>query len=274
MTDRILPAPGRRAHLAELVARRGFVRVADAAHELGVSDVTVRSDLVVLHDAGAVRRVHGGAMSLSGGSREPTLEQSIEDHIDEKVAIAALAAARVRSGGSVLLDVGSTALAVAAAIVARTDLRDVLVVTSGLDIARALEPAIPRLEVLLTGGSLRARQHSLVGPGAMSTITALHTDLAIVGCNGVDPLAGITNLNLPEAEVKRAMLLAAETRIVVADGAKLGRVTLATVAALDDVHELITAGADAAVVGALRASGLRVSEAPHAAPPGYVGDAQ
>jgi DeoR family transcriptional regulator of aga operon len=83
--------------------------------------------------------------------------------------------------------------------------------------------------------------------------------VAFVGCNGVDPEVGITNVNLPEAEVKRAMLLAARRRVIVADGSKVGQVELAKVCDIEEVNLLVTdATADPEVVTEIAAAGCRV----------------
>lgn len=157
------------------------------------------------------------------------------------------------------LDIGSTTTAVARALATRTDLEDVIVITNGLTIALELEPAIPRLAVVVTGGTLRPLQHSLVDPLAGEILHRLHVHTAIIGCNGVSDDGGVTNLNLPEAEVKRRLLDAADTRIVVADGSKLGRTSLAKVCDLMDVDRLLTAGeADPATMQTLRDAGLDV----------------
>jgi DeoR family transcriptional regulator of aga operon len=90
----------------------------------------------------------------------------------------------------------------------------------------------------------------------------LHVAIAFIGCNGVDARAGVTNINLPEAEVKRAMLLAARRRIVVADGSKLGEVELAKVCDVAEVSAVITdRTADPAVVADLVAAGSSVEVA-------------
>ena len=100
------------------------------------------------------------------------------------------------------------------------------VITNGLTIALELEKAIPRFQVIVTGGTLRPLQHSLVEPLATTVLRELHADLAFIGCNGVHPANGITNINLPEADLKRVMVDAAERSIVVADGSKIGRTHL------------------------------------------------
>jgi DeoR family transcriptional regulator, aga operon transcriptional repressor len=239
--------PGaRRDRLDALVAADGFIRVVDAARRLAVSEVTVRADLAQLAAAGRVRRVHGGAISLRSEQREASVEATSRREAELKRAIGRRAAAEVVNGGSILLDVGSTTLAVAEALVDRIDLTELVVVTNGLGIALALEPAIPRFTVVVTGGTLRPLQHSLVDPVASATLADLHVDLAIIGCNGVDRDGSVTNVNLPEAEVKRAMLRAAASALLVADGSKFGQRHLGRIGSLNEFATVVTSprGAD------------------------------
>jgi len=263
MADDSAPTVVRRERLLQEIVDRGFLRVADASAELGVSAVTVRSDLTALEIAGAIVRVHGGAMPRGTGSAgESSFEASLSHEASAKLAIGRRAAAMVSSGQSVLLDVGTTALAVAHALARRTDLSDVLVVTNGLSIALALEPGMPRLTVVVTGGTLRPLQHSLVNPFASAFLESLHGDIAFIGCNGVDPEVGVTNVNLPEAEVKRRMMQSAARRVLVADASKLGSRRLGNVGPLSDFEALVTAGGpDAGTVERLRAAGLDVIDA-------------
>ena len=257
--DDSAPPEARREQLLRAITEQGFVRVTDAATELGVSGVTVRSDLAALEAAGAIIRVHGGAMPRVHGASESSFESSLEQESAAKRAIGRRAAGLVNSGQSILLDVGTTALAVAHALVDRRDLEELTVVTNGLTIALALEAAMPRFTVVVTGGTLRPLQHSLVNPFASTLLDSLHLDLAFIGCNGVDPERGVTNVNLPEAEVKRQMVTAADRAIVVADASKLGRTRLGRIGPLDDFDTLVTAkDAPADVVGRLRAAGLTV----------------
>ena len=68
----------------------------------------------------------------------------------------------------------------------------------------------------------------------------IHVATAFIGCNGVHPEYGVTNVNLPEAEMKRKMVAAAQRTVVVADGSKLGNISVAKVADLSDIDQLIT----------------------------------
>ena len=51
----------RQALILERVRDDGAVRVADLVRLLGVSDMTIRRDLEVLHEQGLLEKVHGGA---------------------------------------------------------------------------------------------------------------------------------------------------------------------------------------------------------------------
>jgi DeoR family transcriptional regulator of aga operon len=249
----------RRDGMTALVEDQGFARVADLAAHFGVSTVTVRSDLEALETRGRVRRIRGGAMPPHALRSEQPFEVAARALAEEKAAIGRSAAGLVADGDTVLLDVGTTTTAVAEALVARTELRDVTVVTSGLKIALALERAGERISVVVTGGTLRRLQHSLVNPFGTLMLERLNAALAFIGCNGVDARGGVTNINLPEAEVKRAMLLAARRPIVVADATKLGEVELARVCDLHEVSMLVTdRSADPAVLEDIAAAGCDV----------------
>ncbi|MFF2271370.1 DeoR/GlpR family DNA-binding transcription regulator [Agromyces sp. NPDC058136] len=263
--DAQLDAPRRRALALALVAERGFVRVAELSRAFGVTTVTARADLDALERQGGIRRVHGGAVPVGSPlgegrpEREPSFEEALEASVEPKRRIGEHVAGLVHSGQSVILDVGTTTLQVARALRRRRDLEELVIFTNGLSIALELEPEIPRFQVIVTGGSLRPRQHSLVDPLAGSMLQHIHADLAVIGCNGVDPVHGVTNANLPEAQVKALMLQRATRTLVVADGSKLGEVHLGRVGPVDAFDSLITdASAPGAIIAELEQAGLAV----------------
>lgn len=252
-----LPTEMRRDMIAREVSEFGYARVTELSTKYQVSAVTVRNDLDVLDRQGILRRVRGGAM---GGSltKEPTHEEALGINADEKLNIARRAAGMVRPNETVFLDVGTTCVAVAHQLVDRADLIDILVATNGLRTALALEPAIPRFTVVLSGGTLRPLQHSLVDPLATSAIGGLRVHTAFIGCNGITT-DGVYNLNLPEAEIKRKMIDAARSVVVVADGSKVGEASIALICELSQVDRLITGpSADTATIKQLQKSGVMV----------------
>jgi len=256
-----VPAELRQARTAALVENEGFLRVTDLAERFGVSTVTVRSDLTALESAGLVRRVRGGAVASGAGVAEQPIETAAAVAAAQKSAIARRCASLVSVGDVVILDVGSTTTAIAQELVGRVDLSDVTVVTNALNIALLLEPAAVagRMSIIVAGGTVRPLQHSMVNPYATLLLERLSAHLAFIGCNGVDVRGGVTNSNVAEAEIKRAMVSASRRSVVVADGTKLGEIEVARVCDLGDVDLLVTdAGADPDVVANLRNAGLAV----------------
>jgi DeoR family transcriptional regulator, aga operon transcriptional repressor len=256
-----VPAHVRRSRMLDVIGGRDFVRTSELADRFGISEVTARTDLNALAERGHVTRVRGGAFAR--GPRLPDRERPFAEaegaHADEKLRVGAAAAALVESGDSIIIDVGTTSTALARALVERADLEDVVVFTNGLNIALELERGWPRLTIVVLGGTLRPMQHSLVDPLAGPMLDRISANLVFIGCNGIDPEGGVTNANLPEAEVKRRLLGAARRRVVVADASKVGSVSLARVCDVDDLDLIITgAEADAAVLEALRERGPAV----------------
>lgn len=254
-----LPARVRRERMLGVIRDREFVRVSELSEEFAISEVTVRSDLDELAERQQVRRVRGGALARTSPPRERPFEETVVTHAHQKARIGAAAAAMVTDGETVILDVGTTTTAIARALSARRELRDVVVFTNGLTIALELEHAIPPLSVVVTGGTLRPLQHSLVDPMGGFLLDAVRVDTVFLGCNGVDPDGGITNVNLPEAQVKQRMLRQAGRRIVVADGSKIGVVALTRLCDIGDVDLLVTDDtADPDVLAELSSRGLDV----------------
>ena len=251
-------ASDRRAAMFADIAERGFVSTTDLAATFAVSEVTVRSDLAALHAVG-VERVHGGAVLRPGGA-EQSFELAASTLAEQKRRIGEAAAALVTSDSAIAIDVGTTGVALAAALVRRTDLERVTIITNSISAALALEPGIPRFDVILSGGTLRPLQHSLVAPFAAEGFQRLRVDTAFIGCTGVDAVQGITNINVAEAELKRVIAGIAAQVVVIADSSKFGHVDPGHVLDLAEVSLLVTDdGADAAALAHLAATGLAVT---------------
>jgi DeoR family transcriptional regulator of aga operon len=253
-------APGaalRRDQMLAAIQERHFLHVRELSERFGISEVTVRSDLDELASRGEVHRIRGGAIPRAVPERP--FEESQTSFAEEKVAIGQAAAELVRSGEAMLIDVGTTAAAAARALSARADIDNVVVFTNGLKTALELEPGYPRITVVLLGGTLRPLQHSLVDPLATLVLDQIRADTLLLGCNGVDALGGITNVNLPEAEVKKRMIKAAGRSVVLADGSKIGAIELVQLCPAEEVDMVITGGsADPAAVEALGERGCEV----------------
>lgn len=226
----------RHNEIIAVLGEQGSASVSELSKLLGVSEVTVRSDLTALAQTGLVRRTRGGVARPLSLAERP-IEESSKQQTAVKRRIGEAAAAMVQDGQTIFLDVGSTTTEIARHL--SPALRGVTVVTSGLNIALELE-RLPNLHIIVTGGSLRRLQHSLVSPYALDLLSRIRADLVFLGCNGVHAQHGVTNANFDEAEVKTCMVACAAGVVVVADHSKLGVVSRAHLLPLIGVQTLIT----------------------------------
>ncbi len=251
-------AIARRQKILELVESRQSVTVTELCQTLDVSEVTIRRDLRHLSAQQLVRRVHGGAVSSRGRNYEPPIIIRATTNQKQKEAIARAAAELVDEGDSIALDIGTTTLALAHALVGISNLT---IITASLPIANVLADA-PSSRLILTGGILRRQEHSMVGHVAIRTYRDFNLDKAFIGVGGVDLRAGLTEYNLEDTVVKQAMIDRARQIVVLADSSKIGRTCFASVALLEFVDTLVTdSGTPKEFADELRARGIEVISA-------------
>lgn len=263
--DSVLPllAP-RHQRILDMVAEHRMVEVAQLADTLGVSAVTIRTDLDMLDRRNLLRRIRGGAVAVRPARFQRPLDLLAHSFDDEKGRIGAMAARIVRNGETIILDAGTTTLAMAAAL--PDDLRDVVVLTSSLEIALTLNDH-SGISVFVTGGKLKkegrnSSSRSLIPPYGTYLLEQINADCAYLCCAGIDGERGFTNAFLDEIPIKRAMLASARRAVMLGDHGKLGHVAGARIADLGEVTTLITdSGARPAQLQALEAKGLEVLRA-------------
>ena len=233
----------------------GRVEVAALADSLGVAAETVRRDLTALERRGSVRRVHGGAIPVERLELEPTLAARSSRLTDVKRRIAARVLDELPTGGTVLLDSGSTTLAVVQLLPPDLDLT---VVTNSVAAASALSTN-PGVTLYLLGGRVRGITGAAVGEWATAALDGLVVDLAVLGTNGISAARGLTTPDQAESLVKAAMVRSARRVLVATDSSKAGDDHLHRFATLAEV-DLVVTDADLAddVAAELRAAGPRV----------------
>jgi DeoR/GlpR family transcriptional regulator of sugar metabolism len=150
------------------------------------------------------------------------------------------AAELVYDGDSIALDVGTTTLEMVPGLRGK---RNLTIVTSCLQVATKVVDQIS-LEIdarlILTGGIVRPRELSMIGSIPERVYQDLHVDKAFIGIGGVSLEDGFTEYNLEDTQIKRMLIRSAREKIVLADGAKFGVTTFASVAALTAIDKIVT----------------------------------
>ncbi|WP_377644518.1 DeoR/GlpR family DNA-binding transcription regulator [Oryzobacter terrae] len=235
--------------------RAGRVEVASLAESLGVATETVRRDLTALEQRGSLRRVHGGAIPVERLELEPTLATRASRLTDVKRRIAARVLDELPTGGTVLLDSGSTTQAVVQLLPPDLDLT---VVTNSVAAASLLSTH-PGISLYVLGGRVRGVTGAAVGDWATHALDGLVVDVAVLGTNGISAARGLTTPDQAEGLVKAAMVRSARRVVVATDSSKAGDDHLHRFARLEDV-DLVVTDTDLAddVVAELRAAGPQV----------------
>jgi len=237
---RRLPA-GRKAELAAYVEKTGQVTVADLASHFAVSIDTIRRDLDQLDRRGLLIRTHGGAVSASNGQlRDTGLDVRLGVQTEEKERIAQLAADLVSDGDVIMINAGTTTLAVARAL---RNHRDLTIATNNLRIPAEIAPSVFR-DLYVFGGAVRSITQATTGPVTFSMGTSgqevdIRCDLALIAVGAVDA-EGFSTTNLGDAAMMSDMIHRANRTAILADSSKLGRRLFGQVCTLAQVDYLIT----------------------------------
>lgn len=205
---------------------------------LGVSAETIRRDLALLEGRGVLRRVHGGAARVDRRTEEPSYsDRAMINHV-AKAQMARLAAGLLENGQTVVIDIGTSAVAVARAVPG--GFRGT-VVTPSLPVALELADR-PGIELLVAGGRLRPGDLACANAYTKAMFTDVYADIAFLGSGGVEAEAGLTDFHLDEIDIRRTIIANSARSYILADSTKLGRIATYRVCALDAVTGLITDG--------------------------------
>lgn len=228
----MLPAE-RRDFLLSRLAADGKLVAKDLAAELSISEDSVRRDLRELASAGLAQRVYGGVLPASPAVGNLAVRESISS--DGKQRVATLAIGLIKPGMTVILDGGTTALAIAHALPA--DLEATIVTHSPVIAAALIDSSV---EVYLIGG--RLFKHSGVTSGAVAAeaVAGIAADLFLLGVTGVHQDAGLTTGDADEAAMKRLLSRRSAETWVLASAEKVGAASPFTVLPLAEVAGVIT----------------------------------
>lgn len=231
-----LLAADRLRAIAEEVRTRSSERVVDLAQAFGVSGETIRRDLETLEKEGHIKRVYGGAVDVRQAPVQRYDEREVH-RIEEKQAIGRLAASTlVEDGDTLIVDVGTTALAFCAHLQGK---RGLTVVTPSIRAAQQLR-STTEARVIVTGGVLQDEEPYLTGPVAQETISRSHVRRAFISCGGLAFESGLTDFDDAEVALRRSIVRSADQVVVLADSSKVGVRAFAVIGGLEVMDVLVT----------------------------------
>jgi DeoR family transcriptional regulator, aga operon transcriptional repressor len=226
----------RRRRIGEILARHGRVTVKELSKLFRVTAVTIRSDLDTMARDGLLIRDRGGAIAHTSTTLAVAFEKRAVQNREQKRLIGRMASSLVNDGETIILDAGSTVMEMAHSLPSD---KPFTVVTTALNIA-ARVGALPKVNVLIAGGSLSRETISTVGALAERDLENLIVDKLFLSTQAFDADHGLTDDSFDIARVKAAMIRSARRVILLADSSKWGKSAFAKIAPLGEIDVLIT----------------------------------
>jgi len=223
----------RREALLSRLSVDGKLMAKDLAVEFGISEDSIRRDLRDLAAAGLCQRVYGGALPASPALADYRSRMTVES--ESKKRVAALAASLIQPGSRVILDGGTTTLAVVNALAPTLA---ATVITHSPTIAAALVEH-PRIDVFLIGGQLFKHSAVTCGSAAVEAACSISADLFLLGVTGVHATEGLTTGDADEAAMKRVLASRAAETYALASREKLGAASAYKVLPLERIAGLV-----------------------------------
>src|ERR1700756_124268 len=245
----------RRQQMLNLLEETGTLNVGELADRFGVSVVTIRKDLDELGAEGLLERTFGGAVFSHRSRFNRSFLQRAQEYRQEKLAIAATALEYIKDGDTIILDAGTTTLALAQLL--KEQVKSVFVITCS--VPAALELSSGGYDILLLGGIVRNKSLALLGRETLRIIERYRADKAFLGSAGFTAEMGHSTPNPDDAQIKEALIRIADETFVLVDSSKYGHDCLTSFAHLRDVHLTITdSGLPRSKAKALEAIGARL----------------
>lgn len=220
-----------------LLREQPGIHVPDLASFLQVSEGTIRNDLKALANSGQLTRVWGGGIPVEEErSMSPAYSARARMNQSAKQWIARMASRLVSDGDSLLLDASTTVFHMASFL---QEFHNLTVITNGIEVARELARN-PTNTVMLIGGILRSDGSAITRPSDGRLFMDLHIKTAFMSASGFSLEAGLTEIDLNEAQVKRSMIASTSRLIALIDSSKFGKVDLTSFAQIDQVSQLFT----------------------------------
>jgi DeoR family transcriptional regulator of aga operon/DeoR family myo-inositol catabolism operon transcriptional repressor len=244
----------------DLIKKEKVVTVERLTEAFGISPITARRDLERLDKEGFLTKVHGGAIFKDTIEPEPVFSEQVKKNWDEKTGIAAEAVKRINDGDIIVLESGSTCLAMVEYL---GNKKDIKVSTGGIPLANELwklSMAKKDIQVSICGGQIRADSSIFVGPHAIDFFKNINADIAFISPVGISMDKGISTATELDAELMKAIMGCAHKKMLICDSTKFGKYSYINVAPLSDFTEIITdKGLDSRHFNKIKDKGIKIT---------------
>ncbi|MEZ3433829.1 MAG: DeoR/GlpR family DNA-binding transcription regulator [Lachnospiraceae bacterium] len=246
----------RQQKILEQLNRNDCVKIEQLAKDFNVSNMTIYRDILQLEKSGDALRVYGGvkaankaAPGTDGETRVPhntipsvlkpycdsTIEERFHRQMEEKRAIAKVAASYVKDGDVIAIDPSTTTLHMCSYLLNRK----ITVVTTSMSVALQLTSS-KFIDVILCGGVVRKSALSIVGSLLPSVLKQIRINKCFLSSHGFTFEHGLTDMTMEECDAKKQLLNRSNEVYVLIDHTKINQYSSFVVCDVEDMTRIIT----------------------------------
>lgn len=203
----------RQEKILKTLENKGVVYLRELASEMGISESTVRRDIMKLEQENSVEALRGGAIRLKRRKVDLPVVESSKTRMDEKQVIARKAASLVQDGDIIYIDAGTTT----SAMIKYLANKRITVVTSSMEVLQQLP--VPGVSVVSIGGEVNMELESICGPIAEKNLSMLYFDKAFFSISAYSDMGIFVN-DIREARKKEIVKEHSFVTYILADSSK------------------------------------------------------
>ncbi len=190
----------------------------------------------LLAEGGLLARFHGGVRLPASTTENIAYRQRKLLNESAKRRIAKAVARDVPNGCSMIINIGTTAEAIAHELLEHRGLR---VITNNLNVAAILSDH-PDCELFVAGGIVRSPDSAIVGEATVDFVRQFKVDIALIGISGIEADGSLRDFDYREVSVARAILEQSREVWLAADHSKFHRPAMVELARVDHLDRLYT----------------------------------
>lgn len=221
----------------EHIRKKGAVTTASLMEEFCVSIETVRRDLLLMEKKGLLKRVHGGAVAVSGLKEFNELKERSKEFVKEKTELSKNAVQFVNENDILFIDAGSTAVHFAEVL--KENFQNLTVVTHSFDVFNILCNK-EGFEVILCGGHFSKKENAFYGSLALDMLREVYVQKAFIFPSAVSIEFGICDFNEPLFQIQRQIIKNMDDIYILADSGKFEKKGLYKMSDMKKEYHYIT----------------------------------
>ncbi|QHQ60654.1 DeoR family transcriptional regulator [Anaerocolumna sedimenticola] len=227
--------------LIDIIKSKNGASVKELASLLGVSEMTIRRDLIVLEQNNIVNNVYGAAIYNPAYKQEQPdssyeLSNAKNTQDLEKSKIGAFAASMIKPGDIVVIDTGSTTEMLAENI---DDTLEATILCYNANILNSLRLK-ENLSLIFSGGRYHPKTQMVESAEGIELIQSMRFTKAFISAAGIHHNLGVTCVYHYEIPPKKAIMQSSLEKILILDSTKFDQVKPAYFANLEDFDVIIT----------------------------------